>query len=425
MKSTGESAVLRGVQPPALAYMISMAMRRIRKPFVLIASTDKEAEKFAEMIALFSGWGLSGGRTADQPAPLPNRRRPAGEPLDRRIWLLPSRAGHKARALGKAETTAKRIETLHALRTASSPLVVVTSAPALIERLIPPEILVANTYYRLAGETLDTEELVRKLCERGFFRVSLVEDYGDLSLRGGVLDVYAPLYRRPLRFEFFGDQLESIRLFHPSTQRSLGFLEDALILPANEIILDAEAKLRAQDAVYQDVKKGLLSPSAGNIWLERISEGYHLGAFESVFSVFFGKTSSLWEYLESDAIVVWADAVNVRQEMKGQWAKILRDFDEGASGSEWRRPPEELYDEPGKAFEAAGRFQQVLANPISDQVGAARVFDLGTSPHTELAAAVKAHENRERLLEPLASRFRNWIRRGRFGLPRLFPERSR
>ena len=408
LKSTGESAVLRSVQPSALAYLMSMAMRRIRKPFVLIASTDREAEKFAETIGLFCGGG-----NGDQSAPAASRRRQEGrEPLERRIWLLPSRAGHKARALGKAEATARRIETLYGLRTASSPFVVVTSAQALLERLIPPEVLVANTQYMVAGETVDTEELVRTLCERGFFRVSLVEDYGDLSLRGGMLDVYAPLYRRPLRLEFFGDRLESIRLFHPATQRSLGLLEDMVILPANEIILDEEAKLRAQDAVYQDVNQGLLSPSAGNIWLERISEGYHSEAFESVFSVFFKKTSSLWDYLDDNAIVVWADAATSLQEMKGRWAKISDDPGEGVSESDWRRPPEELYFEPEKSLEAAGRFQQVLVNALSDQRGASRVFDLGTTAHTELAAAVKAHENRERLLEPLASRFRNWTGQG-------------
>ena len=149
-----------------------------------------------------------------------------------------------------------------------------------------------------------------------------------------------------LRLEFFGDQLESIRLFHPATQRSMGVLEDAVILPANEIILDAEAKRRAQDAVYEDVRKELLSPAAGNIWLDRIAEGYQLGAFESVFSVFFEKTASIWEYLDRNAILVWADAPQVRQEMREQYAKILGAWEERRSESEWRRYPNELYDEP-------------------------------------------------------------------------------
>ena len=211
---------------------------------------------------------------------------------------------------------------------------------------------------------------------------------------------------------FFGDQLESIRLFHPVTQRSMGVLEDALILPASEIVLDAQARRLAQEAIYEDVRQELLSPAAGNIWLDRIAEGYQLGAFESVFSVFFEKTASIWEYLDRNAILVWADAVQVRREMDGQWAKLLRAWDEGDSQSEWRRRPNELYDEPEKSFEAAGRFQQLLSNSLLEREGAARIFDLGTAPHTELAAQVKAHQNRERLLDPLAARFRSWIEEG-------------
>jgi transcription-repair coupling factor (superfamily II helicase) len=394
LKASAHSASLRGVQPSALAYLVSMAVRQIRRQFVLVAPTDREAEKFAEMMELFMG-----------------RQGNVTNPLERRVWFLPSRTGHKAQVLGKTENTARRLEALYALCAASSPLVVITSALALIERAIPPEVLLANTDSMLTGQDADPEEFTRRLIERGFFRVSLVEDYGDLSRRGGVVDVYAPLYRWPLRLEFFGDELESIRQFHPATQRSMGVLDEALILPGNEIILDARARRRAQDAVYGDVRNELLSPASGNIWLDRIAEGFQLSGFEPVFPVFFEKTASIWDYLERNAILVWADAVRVRQEMEEQYAKILRAWVEERSESEWRRPPEELYDEPERSFEAAGRFQQLMVNSLSEP-GAAEVFDLGTSPHTELAAMVKAHENRERLLEPLAANFRRWISEG-------------
>ena len=258
---------------------------------------------------------------------------------------------------------------------------------------------------------MDPEEFMRRLIERGFFRVSLVEDYGDLSRRGGVLDVYAPLYRWPLRFEFFGDQLESIRLFHPLTQRSMGVLEEAVILPANEIILDAAAKRRAQDAVYEDVRNELLSPASGNVWLDRIAEGYQLGAFESVFPVFFQKTASIWEYLDKNAILVWTDAVQVRREMEGQWAKILRAWDEAGTESEWRRYPNELYDEPERSFEAALGFQQFFPILFRSN-GAPQRCSTSERPPKELAASIRAHENRERLLEPLAAQFRSWIAEG-------------
>ncbi|MCE5335531.1 MAG: transcription-repair coupling factor [Desulfobacteraceae bacterium] len=395
LKRSSESISLSGVQPSALAYLVSKLVRRMRRPFVLVAPTDKDAEKFSEMVSFFLG-------------KVPGAN---GSPLDRRVWYLPSRTGHKAQALGKAETTARRIEALYALRAGTSPLVVATSALAVLERLVPSEILTDAVDYRITGEAVDLDALTRKLLERGFFRVPLVEEYGDFSRRGGVLDIYAPLYRWPLRLEFFGDELESIRLFHPSTQRSMGTLQDALILPANEIILDDAAKKRAQDAIYDDVRKELLTPSAGNVWLDRIVEGHQFGAFEGVYPVFFESTSSIWDYLDRNSLLILTDAVQVRREMEEQYAQMLRTWEGGRSGNEWRRHPSEIFIEPETAIEAASPFQRILANSLSEQ-GGSTIFDLGTSALVSLVTAVKSHANRERLLDPLAAQFRQWTQEG-------------
>lgn len=392
LKNSRDSIGLRGAQPPALAYLVSRAMQQVRKVFVLIAPTDREAEKYVQMVSFFLGRppGANGGL------------------LDRRIWFMPSRAGQKAQSLGKAENTARRIEALHALRSAPAPILVVTSAPALMERLAPPEVFIPAIEHMIPGEAVDLEAFTRRLLERGYYRVSLAEEYGDFSRRGGVVDLYAPLYRWPVRLEFFGDELESIRLFHPSTQRSMGMLDDIVVLPGNEIILDAKARERAQDAVYEDVRRERLSPAAGNIWLDRIQEGHQFGAFEAVFPVFYEKTVSLWDYLDPGAVLVWADAVNARNECNEHFAKIIKEWDSGRTENEWKRPPVELYEDPERIFESAGNFQQVLANSLAEE-GAAKVFDLGTTAHSELALAVKSNTNRERLLEPLAGRFRQWM----------------
>ena len=105
---------------------------------------------------------------------------------------------------------------------------------------------------------------------------------------------------------------------------------------------------------------------SGNIWLDRIAEGYQLGAFESVFSVFFEKTASIWEYLDRNAILVWA----TRPGPQGNGGAVREDFEglgRGTSENEWRRSPNELYDEPEKSLEAAGCFQQLIANSLSER----------------------------------------------------------
>jgi transcription-repair coupling factor (superfamily II helicase) len=396
LRGSAESMHLHGMQESALAYLVGKGLNTIRKPMLLIAPTDRDAAQFFELVSFFTGEG--------------NQR--LDSPFTRKVWLFPSRTSHKAQSLGKMEATARRLETLYTLRTAVSPILVVTSAMALLERLAPPEVLVKHVEYKVKGEMVDIEALCRQLVDRGYFPVSLVEEYGDLSRRGGVLDVYAPLYRWPLRLEFFGDELESVRPFHPGTQRSLGSLEDVVLLPASEIILDTEARARAQEAIYADVREGSLTPSEGNAWLERIQEGHQNGAFESVLPVFYERAATLLDYLHPETILFWSDANQSRMEMAEKYWQDCRQWTEDPPSGEWRRPPAELLEEPDRVHEQSKRFQQVWVNALIEPSDSSMVLDLGAAGHSALSLAIKSHQNKERLLEPLAREFRRWQEEG-------------
>jgi transcription-repair coupling factor (superfamily II helicase) len=396
LRDSRESIHLHGTQGSSLAYLVGKGLNLVRKPMLLIAADDREAEQYLETVHFFMG---KDGSRLDSP-------------FTRQVWYLPSRSAHNAQSLGKMEATAKRLETLYALRTAPSSTVVVTSALALLECLAPPEILMENIEYRVKGELIDIETLCRRLIDRGYYPVALVEEYGDLSRRGGVLDIYAPLYPWPLRLEFFGDELESIRLFHPVSQRSLGSLEDVVLLPASEIILDDQARARAQEAVYSDVREGILSPAAGNVWLERIQEGYQNGGFESVFPVFYEETSTLLDYLDPGTMLFWSDANRSRTEMAEKYWQRCRSWTETPSGNEWQRSPAELFEDPERVQESVQRFQQIWINALFEPSDSSKIFDMGSSSHSELSLTIKAHQHKERLLEPLAQQFRKWQENG-------------
>lgn len=394
--NTGSSVALRGTREAALSCLLARMAASIRRPLVLVTPSDREAERCVEEISFF--WGKNGQRS--------------DSPMDRRLWYFPSRSGHKAQLLGKSEITARRLETLYAVRTAHQPIVVVTSVLAVIEKLPPPGTIPENSEYRVAGEELDLEALVRRLVERGYYRVPLVEEAGDMSLRGGVLDVFAPLYRWPLRLEFFGDQLESIRLFNPVSQRSMGLIEDACILPASEIVLDEGARERASMAVYADVKDDNLTPAAANVWLEKFQEGRHLPGFEAVFSVFYEKLSTFFDYLDARSVLIWSDTPQIFKEMDAHYLNVVRGWETEHSQHEWKRPPSELIEFPDEIRRASKRFQQVLVNALSEESTVSRVFDLGAKGHEELALNVRSHPGRERLLEPLARQFQEWRSEG-------------
>ncbi|MFP5213478.1 MAG: transcription-repair coupling factor, partial [Acidobacteriota bacterium] len=272
--------------------------------------------------------------------------------------------------------------------------------------LPPADTLSAQADYRVKGERIDIDEFCARLVERGYYRVNLVEEYGDFSRRGGVIDIYAPLYRWPLRLEFFDDELESIRMFHPGTQRSMGLLVDAVLLPASEVILDTAARERAQKAVYEDVGKEVLSPGAGNVWLDKFQEGHQFGAFESILPVFYEGLVTAFDYLASQTVLVWSDEARVRKEMEERTWKVEREWEEKRTPNEWRRPPSELFEPPDELFDKTSKFQNMSANSLSERYE--KVFDMGARGHEELTLAVKSHSHKERLLEPVADQLREW-----------------
>ena len=89
----------------------------------------------------------------------------------------------------------------------------------------------ARTFSLAVGGALDREALLEPLERAGYERVDTVVEVGQWSLRGGIVDVFSPTHERPVRAEFFGDEVESLRLFDPTTQRSVESLDELVVLP--------------------------------------------------------------------------------------------------------------------------------------------------------------------------------------------------
>ena len=395
-----EDVAIRQSHPTALAYLIAQIFRELRCHILVVAGSDLEARQFSETLSFFGAGSRSRGNG----------------PQDQVVWSFPSRSGRKAQSLGKMESTANRMAALYALRMSSSPAMVTTSALALMERLLPEEVFVKAVDYRVVGESIDLDQFCRQLAERGYYRVPLVEEHGDLSRRGGVVDLYSPLYEWPLRLEFLGDELESIRLFHPVNQRSMRTLEDAIILPASEVIVDAAARERAQQNLYRDVEQQRLTLAAAGVWLERLQEGHQASAFEELLSVFYADMAGLSDYLDANTLVVFTDAGRVYHEMEERYWSLQQEWETRRTPHEWLRPPAEWLEQPALVRQALERFQKVLVNPPLEgsssmhRPGGAVALDC--QGQDALVTEVRNHPNRERLLEPVARQFKQWREEG-------------
>jgi transcription-repair coupling factor (superfamily II helicase) len=218
-----------GITGSALAYLLSQLLIEVDHPFLVVSPNSEESEKFYKDINFF----LSSQNNGPSPD-------------SRRIFLFPSYDISPLTGLSPPkELVRQRIEALYALSTVRN-AVVVTSLEAIMSRLLPKKTLLNSVDYIACNEEIDRDDLVKKLLAFGYLRTSLVEERGDFSVRGGVIDLYPPLYDSAVRIEFWGNTVESIRLFNPVSQRSKFDLKELIILPADEIILGPSNIKRAR-----------------------------------------------------------------------------------------------------------------------------------------------------------------------------------
>jgi transcription-repair coupling factor (superfamily II helicase) len=133
-----------------------------------------------------------------------------------------------------------------------APRVVVTSAHALAQRTVPPVELAARTLTIRKGDTLDREAVLATLVAGGWARTPVVDEPGTFAVRGGVIDVYAPLAPHPVRVELFGDEVESLRWFDEDSQRTLREVDHVHLHPVRETIVTGTSDLRTRLRAYAD-----------------------------------------------------------------------------------------------------------------------------------------------------------------------------
>lgn len=130
---------------------------------------------------------------------------------------------------------AHRMTTLHRLLV-DPPTILVASVAAAMHRVLPRAVFKQATFRFETAASFERDSLVTNLLRLGYRRVSVVEIPGEFSIRGGIVDIFSTAYPNPIRVEFLGDQVESIRMFDPSTQTSIAKLNDGWVLPAREFV---------------------------------------------------------------------------------------------------------------------------------------------------------------------------------------------
>ncbi|MGD9503228.1 MAG: CarD family transcriptional regulator, partial [Methyloceanibacter sp.] len=207
------------------------------------------------------------------------------------------------RVAPNAETIARRIATLAALAgrapDAKTPLVVLTTVNAIVQRVPPLEFIAASSLKLQPGNVVAMQELIGRLEISGYARAGTVTDPGQYAVRGGILDLYPP-GGEPVRLDFFGDTLEQIRAFDPATQRSEGRRDSLELLPMSEMALTPHARKNFRQRYVE-----LFGPVTGDDPLyESISAGRQHQGMEHWLPLFHDRLATLFDYLPAAAVTL-------------------------------------------------------------------------------------------------------------------------
>ncbi len=260
----------------------------------IVVARVEQAQKLAQELRAWSPAPRSVWRFAE-PTPLP---------YDRAPWGIQSRNS--------------RLSTLALLHSIESPLaeacrpsippLIVTSARALAHKTLPPGEYLDHTHRLQIGNTVRLDTMLRGWLRAGYRPATVVEEPGTFSRRGGVLDICPPGADAGVRIELFGDQIESLRSFDLSTQRTRSTLESIVIHPASEALPEHSP------GVY-DKLAGL---AAGGDWTEdltKLEEGVPFPGIEFYLPYFYPQPGTLVDYLPADTLLLVDDLAALENEL--------------------------------------------------------------------------------------------------------------
>lgn len=208
------------------------------------------------------------------------------------------------RASPNAGIVARRMNVLARLTVArageAKPRILIATANGVAQR-VPPRARVALDSLAIApGNVVDTQTLASWLENNGFSRASTVRETGDYAVRGGIVDLYAPGLPMPVRLDFFGDTVESIRSFDAETQRTVGQMRALELVPMSEIQLTTEAIKRFRQTYVEQFG----AAQRDDLLYEAVSEGRRPPGLEHWLPFFYEGLDTLFDYVAGVPILM-------------------------------------------------------------------------------------------------------------------------
>jgi transcription-repair coupling factor (superfamily II helicase) len=287
----------------------------------------------------------------------------------------------------------------------NSPAVLLTTVNAVLQRVPARELVARQSLSAAAGNVLPMSGITQWLELNGFNRSATVRESGDYAVRGGIIDLFAPGMDAPVRLDFFGDTLESIRSFDPETQRTTAELRAIDLVAMAEFQLTSDT-IRLFRTGYV-AAFGAAAPD--DVLYEAVSEGRRHAGMEHWLPLFHHRMETLFDYLKATPVALEPLAEEAAHERLVQIADYYearrQAVDQAGGGAPYKPlPPDRLYLAEAEWRERLENSALARLTPFAAPDGAADALEIGahagrnftaerSTPGTNVFEAVTKHVN--------------------------------
>lgn len=352
--------VADGAEGLVLADLARAIAARPSAPAISLAVVCRDGQRMAQLSRALSFFG------------------PDIEVMEFPAWdVLPyDRVSPNAAIVAQRMTTLSR---LSRVKGRDKPSILVTTANAITQRVPAREFTATHALSVAPGNVLGMQSVVEWLELNGYQRASTVREPGEYAVRGGILDLFPPGLDLPVRFDYFGDSVESIKTFDPQTQRSELPMSKLDLVPVAEFQLITETIRRFRTGYVSQF--GAAGPD--DLLYEAVSEGRRYPGMEHWLPLFHDGMDTLFDYLPGTPVALEAladDAVDQRfAQIKDYYEARAEALKDGVTPAYKPMPPDKLYLGDAEWKERLGELAVAKLNPF-DVPPAADVIDIGATP---------------------------------------------
>ncbi len=309
-----------GLSGSEKGYLVSRLYDKLKSPIVVVVASQNEAGKFVDDLDFFF---------SDIKPP---------------VILFPSYNILPFKDIAyHNQTAALRISTLYRLIHYDIPPIVVTTPSALLQKIIPKKELGDFVELVMAGEECDRDLLMENLIAGGYTRSVIVEEPGDFCVRGGILDLFSPGYDDPVRIEWFGDTVDSLRFFSAASQRKLREIPEAVILPAREVILKKVSLKNLFRRIREQAAFLNIPATVAKDIIDKISSEGLFQGIESLASIIYTELGTFFDYVPEKALFVLSDPGELEKSAEEFRELVSKNYLEASGEQKFCVAPEKIY----------------------------------------------------------------------------------